>query len=100
MNRLDLQTLLESILGSENVYFQPPETKKLSYPAIVYEREVIRTFHADNIPYRNKIAYSVKYITKDQDSDVIAKMAALPLCRFSRHFVSDNFNHDVFTLYW
>lgn len=100
MSRLTLQTLLESILGSSNVYFQPPETKKLKYPAIVYEREYIRTIHADNAPYRNKIAYSVTYITQDPDSDVIAKMAALPLCRFSRHFVSDNFNHDVFTLYW
>lgn len=100
MSRLTLHTLLESILGSSNVYFQPPESKKLKYPAIVYERENIQTIHADNLPYRNKNAYSVTIITQDPDSDMIAKMAALPLCRFSRHFVSDNFNHDVFTLYW
>ncbi len=100
MSRLTLHTLLESILGSSNVYFQPPETLKLKYPAIVYERENIQTIHADNLPYRNKTAYSVTIITQDPDSDMIAEMAALPLCRFSRHFVSDNFNHDVFTLYW
>jgi len=30
--RLELQNLLENILGSRNVYFQPPENLKLNYP--------------------------------------------------------------------
>lgn len=98
--RLTLQDMLEELLGSTNVYFQPPETVKLKYPAIVYERENIRTMHADNAPYNNRTAYSVTFITKDPDSNIVNKLAALPLCRFSRHFVYDNFNHDVFSLYW
>ena len=35
-NRLDLQALLEDLLGSRNVYYQPPESVKMNYPAIVY----------------------------------------------------------------
>ena len=96
-SRLDLQYMLEELIGNTNVYFQPPETVKLHYPAIVYERENIRTTYA---PYNGRTAYSVTFITKDPDSEIVNKLAALPLCRFSRHFVYDNFNHDVFSLYW
>lgn len=35
-SRLDLQTFLEELLESKNVYFQPPESVKMKYPAIVY----------------------------------------------------------------
>lgn len=35
-SRLNLQTFLEEILESRNVYFQPPESVKMKYPAIVY----------------------------------------------------------------
>ena len=34
--RLELDEELVKILGSKNVYFQPPESLKLNYPAIVY----------------------------------------------------------------
>ena len=36
--RLELQSVLEQTLGSRNVYFQPPASVKMKYPAIVYER--------------------------------------------------------------
>lgn len=35
-SRIDFQHLLEEILGSPHVYFQPPATVKLEYPAIIY----------------------------------------------------------------
>lgn len=40
-SRIDLQYLLENILGSRHVYFQPPETVKMNYPAIVYSLDGI-----------------------------------------------------------
>ena len=36
--RLELQSKLEEILGSRQVYYQPPETVKMEYPAIVYRQ--------------------------------------------------------------
>ena len=36
--RLELDADLRALLGSTNVYFQPPETKKLKYPCFIYER--------------------------------------------------------------
>ena len=37
-SRLNLQDKLEEVLGSKQVYFQPPESLKLKYPCIVYSR--------------------------------------------------------------
>lgn len=99
-NRTDLQTTLETILGSRNVYFQPPESVKLKYPAIVYERDDIHKVNADNQLYFREHRYSVILIDKNPDSEFVDKLIALPKCSFSRHFVSDNLNHDVFELYY
>ena len=99
-SRLDLQTKLEELLGSRNVYFQPPESVKLNYPAIVYSRSDIENTFANNGVYRQSLVYQVTLIDKNPDSDLVAKVSRLPMCRFDRHFKADNLNHDVFTLYF
>lgn len=99
-SRLELQTLLEELLGSRNVYFQPPETVKLSYPAIVYIRDRIENTRANDDVYMQSLAYQVTVIYKDPDSELPMKISKLPMCRHDRHFKSDNLNHDVFTLYF
>lgn len=98
--RLELQTLLENILGSRNVYYQPPASILMKYPAIVYSRYDIENVHADNAVYAQRTAYSVTVIDKNPDSEYVNKISMLPLCSFDRHYVSDNLNHDVFTLYF
>ena len=95
-----LQTLFEEFLGSRNVYFQPPESVKLNYPCIVYERSNVRTRSANNhIDLKHK-QYTVTYIDEDPDSEIPDKLLELEYCSFDRHFTSDNLNHDVFTLYF
>lgn len=37
-NRLNLHEEFATLLGSNNVYFQPPESVKLNYPCIKYSR--------------------------------------------------------------
>lgn len=98
--RLELHEILCGILGSRNVYFQPPESVKLQYPCIVYARSQIDTKFADNQPYVRKKRYSVTVIDKNPDSGVPDKIGALPMCVFDRHFTADNLNHDVFRLYF
>ncbi len=95
-----LQTVLESLLGSRNVYFQPPESIKLDYPCIVYERSGIRADSANNRPYLKRKRYTVTCIDGDPDSEIPDKLLELKYCSFDRHFISDNLNHDVFTLYF
>lgn len=98
--RIELQVLLEEVLGSRNVYFQPPESLKLHYPCIVYERSDLRIDRANNHLYRKKNCYTVTVIDRNPDSEILDRMAELEYCGFDRHFVSDNLNHDVFRLYF
>lgn len=99
-NRIDLQNMLETILGSRNVYFQPPESVKISYPAIVYGLDNINNTFADDSVYLSHKRYSITVIDKNPDSTIVDKIAVLPACRFNRHYKSENLNHYVFSLYF
>ena len=99
-SRPNLQTKLEQILGSRNVYFQPPESIKLNYPAIVYKRSNIQNTFADNEVYKQSYFYEITVIDRKQDSQITKKLSKLPKIRFDRSFTYDNLNHDVFTIYY
>ena len=98
LSRLKLQTLLEELLGSRNVYFQPPASVQMKYPAIVYGLEDIENTYANDGVYLSQRKYSVTVIDEDPDSEIVGKIAQIPSIRFNRHFESDNLNHDVFIL--
>ena len=99
--RLALQTELEELLGSRNVYFQPPESKKLEYPCIIYNRSGIDSKHADDRIYNAVVAYDVMVIDKDPDSNLVeAVLFHFPMINHTRHYTVDNLNHDVFYLYY
>lgn len=97
-SRLELQNLLESILGSRNVYYQPPESTKIKYPAIIYSRNDIDNNFADDIVYMQNHTYQIIVIDANPDSEIVDKISKLPMCRYNRHYTSDNLNHDVFIL--
>lgn len=92
--------MLEDILGSRNVYYQPPSSIKLNYPAIIYSRSDIPNRFADDKVYKQDRVYELTVIDYNPDSEIVSKVSQLPMCRFSRHFTSDNLNHDVFILYY
>lgn len=96
--RLDLQTKLLTLC--DNVYFQPPANTSMSYPCILYPFDYILTDHADNTPYKSTTRYQVTVIDEDPDSEIRDKVAALPMCAFSRYFATDNLNHYVFDIYF
>lgn len=99
--RLNLDSELRELLGSNNVYFQPPKSVQMQYPAFVYRRsDGLHTF-ADNNPYNFRVQYELTIITKDPDSDLIEKVANhFTRIRFSRHYTADNLNHDVYVIYY
>lgn len=96
--RPELNELLCEALGSSNVYFQPPESVKLKYPAIVYARSSIDARFANDAPYFHRVTYLLTVIDPDPDSEVVRRVAALPRCRFDRHYTANNLNHDVFRI--
>lgn len=99
--RLQLQAELEELLGSRNVYFQPPESKKLKYDCIIYNRDNVASTKADNHNYLNVNRYNVMFLSRDPDNEMPTKILEhFEYCTYSRHYVADNIYHDVFTLYY
>ena len=96
-SRDDFQTLLESILGSDEVYFQPPSNIEMSYPAITYTRRFNNSF-ADNKVYSQAKRYNVIVMDRNADSPIVEAISKLPTCTFITHYASDNINHDVFEI--
>ena len=95
-----MQTKLEELLGSENVYYRPPASIKMEYDAIRYSRKNIDGKFADNAMYSKTNCYEIIVISRRPDHPVIDKLLELPYCSFDRHYESDNLNHDVLTLYF
>lgn len=99
-SRLKLQTKLEEMLGSRQVYYQPPESIKMEYPAIVYSKSKIQSTFANDTVYSKKTRYDVTVIDRRPDNPIIEKLMELPYCSYDRMFKSDNLNHDTLTLYY
>jgi hypothetical protein len=101
MDPAQIQTLLKALAGDGwAVYFQPPGEHKMEYPCIRYQRDDMSTQFADNAPYRLRTRYSVTLMSRSPNTDVLKKLAQLPMSTYERFFVADNINHDVFNIYF
>ncbi len=98
--RLELQAELEEALGCDHVYYQPPESKKIEYPAIIYSKANIDKVNANNMAYRLRTRYTVTVVDKRPDNVIIQEILLWPYCSYDRHYISDNLNHDTLTLYY
>lgn len=99
-SRLELQAKLEELLGVKHVYYQPPETLKLEYPAIVYSKSRIDKRTANDSLYSLDRRYDLTVIDTRPDNPIIEKLLALPYCSYDRSYKSDNLNHDVLSIYY
>lgn len=99
-DRLELHSVLQELLGSSNVYYQPPESIKMQYDAIRYSKKTVDSKYANDRKYSMIDCYEVIVISRLPDNPVIKKLLSLPYCSYDRHYVADNLHHDVLTIYW
>ena len=99
-DRLELHSVLQELLGSSNVYYQPPESIKMQYDAIRYSKKNIVSKYANDRKYSTMDCYEVTVISRLPDNPVIKKLLSLPYCSYDRHYVADNLHHDVLTIYY
>lgn len=85
--------------GDRHVYFQPPQSLKIKYPAIVYKLKSIPTKIANNKIYRKNRRYEAVLIDKNPDSGYVDKILEIPHCSFENFYTADNLNHFAFTIY-
>lgn len=98
--RLKLHQILTDILGSNNVYFQPPASVHLKYPCIIYQYETGDTQFADDLPYIFVRKYRIQVIDPNPDTEIPDKIAQLPRCLNDRNYTADNLNHYTFNIYY
>lgn len=102
--RLQLHDILCEIMssimpdGDRHVYFRPPPSVHMSYPAIKYDWRRIDNSHANNAVYMQSHSFEVIVIDRDPDSVIADRLSKLLRCVFDRPYVSDNLNHFVFTI--
>lgn len=109
-SRLDLHNILCACLGSNHVYFSPPESVKLEYPCIVYHRDSVNAVYADNKMYNTSATYSITVISYDPDihdlsddipivtSHIHESLMTLPYISYERHYTADGLDHDVYKI--
>jgi len=98
-SRIAFRDYIQEQTGVQNLYFQPPESIKMEYPAIVYSINKVDNRFAENKNYLQFISYQLIVIDKDPDSDIFKKISRLPKCSFERSYTSDNLNHFVFNIF-
>lgn len=105
-HRLELQKKLEAILGTREVFFQPPESKKITnFPVIIYTLQQVNTTFASNKRYKIDEAYQITLITKDPETDLYEKILSAFEEDINFHILFDrltpmnNLNHFYYTVY-
>ena len=98
--RLILHQKLLDLLGTTDVYFQPPESIKMGYPCIIYTIAGAQPFFANGSCYKYTTQYTVMLIDKDPESGFHSKLLQFPLCRMNRKYVVSNLHHYVYTIYF
>lgn len=98
--REQLQSKLEELLGSTNVYYQSPPSTGMKYPAILYSKSKIDHKLANNKKYSLSTRYDLIVIDKRPDNPVINKLLELDYCSYDRQYKSDNLYHDSLTIYF
>lgn len=99
--RLELHEKLKRLVGTNNVYFQPPASVQLSYPCVIYSIGSGDAKYADGMVYGYVNSYELLFIFKKPNIDIIEQvLTTLPMCRMNRAYVADNLNHYAFSVYY
>lgn len=99
--RLELQSELEEILGSSEVYYQPPSNKTLKYPCIIYDLSNTDVIPADNRKYIKTNRYHVKHLYKSLTNELKDTILdRFMMISHDNRMKVDGIYNDDFTLYF
>lgn len=98
--RAQLDSILRTILGTTNVYFDPPESFKFKYPCIVYSLAAHQERRAENEPYIKMRRYGLTYITRDADDPMVDTLEDLEYCHLNRPYTADGLFHYAYDIYF
>ena len=93
--------ILKNLIGPDvALYFQPPDSIKMTYPCLMYEWDSADTEFADDNPYIVRKRYRLMVITRNPDDKLPEKILTLPSAIMVRHYTEKNLHYYVFNLYF
>lgn len=101
--RIELQRKLEGLYypgETPHVYFQPPASVKIIYPAIIFNFSNVKTIRSNNNLYNYMKSYEVTFVSTEPHHYMFDKLMNFPYSSFDRRYVADNLYHDVFTIFY
>lgn len=98
-NRLSLhEELLQFV---ENVYYQPPDNIRMSYPCIVYHKTGWSNRSGNNDHYIKNQQWTITLIDTDPDSLTAEDIEKhFEYCSIQQYFKKDNLSHTTLRLYY
>lgn len=97
----ELRQLQIDANGYQHTYFEPPESIRMTYDAVVYERAMPNVRRADNRSYSIRDGYKVTVISRDAETPLPRMLQEhFERCAPERPFVTDNLYHFPFTIYY
>lgn len=97
----ELREVQEEILGYHHTYFEPTESVRMKYDAIVYEKSAMNVQRASNRSYTIRDGYQVTVISRDPETKMPwAIQNHFERCAPGRPFVRDNLYHFPFTIFY
>lgn len=98
-DRLKLHKALCDALGPNvHVYFQPPESIKMKYPAFRYNYAGANRLFADGKTFVSHDIYEGTLIESGSESLYNNKILELPYVRLGRVYTSNNLTHYSYTI--
>lgn len=97
----ELRNLQLEVLGYQHTYFEPPESVRMQYDAVVYSRNSFNVRRADNKSYSVRDGYEVTVISRDPETQLPkALQEHFERCAPGRFFVRDNLYQFPFTIFY
>lgn len=97
----ELRALLQEVLGYVNIYYEPDESTRMKYDAIVYKQMTMKIMYANDRTYNATDCYQVIAVSRDPDSPLPrAIQMRFPMCAPSTKYMSENLYHFPFTIYF
>ena len=99
LKRVDIQEKFKFLLGSNNVYYQPPANLKMKYPAIVYSLDGLDVKRFDNARLINKNCFSVTHIYRNESENLVETMLKnFEYISFDNRSIVDGIYNDHYTI--
>ena len=99
--RFLLQNQLETLLGLDHVYFNPPESISLVYPCLIYTLSNKLVNSADDKMYKKMDRYELTYIHIDPDDLFVDSLLSnFNYIKFDRQAIVKNVYNDYLILYF